>query len=108
MAETKPKAGEALMTFFREAPEQAQAWLAAIRNMEGASALDPKTHQLVCVGICAALQMKDGAFFHAQAAKAAGASKAEVISAILAALPAAGQGVVEVLPNAVGVFSETV
>ncbi|MBS1944579.1 MAG: carboxymuconolactone decarboxylase family protein [Bacteroidetes bacterium] len=94
------------MTFFREAPEQAQAWLASIRNMEGASAMDPKTHQLVCIGICAALQMKDGASFHAQAAKAAGASKAEVISAILAALPAAGQGVVDVLPIAIRVFSE--
>lgn len=99
-----PKVGNALKAFFVNAPEQARAWIGAIQAMETASTLDPKTQQLVCLGIAAALGMEDGAAYHAQAAKMAGAARSEVISAIMAALPATGQGVLEVLPIALEAF----
>lgn len=104
MANEGQKVGNALGMFFSNAPEQAQAWLGAIGAMEKASALDPKTQQLVCLGITAALEMKDGAAYHSLAAKKAGADRKEIISAIMAALPAAGQGVLEVLPSALDAF----
>jgi alkylhydroperoxidase/carboxymuconolactone decarboxylase family protein YurZ len=42
--------------------------------------------------------------FHVRSAKAAGASRLEVISALLIGLPAAGQIVVQVLPAALAAY----
>lgn len=92
------------MMFCNHAAEQAQTWLTAIGAMEKASAFDPKTQQLVCLGITAALEMRDVAAYHSLAARKAGADRKEIISAIMTALPAAGQGVLEVLPQALEAF----
>ena len=78
--------------------------MSAIRGLEGACALDPKTKSLAYVAVLAALGLKSGVPFHAAEAKRAGASRAEVISAILIGLPAGGNGVIASLPAAVAVF----
>lgn len=53
-------------------------------------ALDSKTANLVAVGIATAIRNQDALDGHIKLAKQAGASKDEVISAILVALPSVG------------------
>ena len=75
--------------------------------MAGASALDKKTAALAYLAVLAALRMESGVPFHVQAAKQLGASREEVISAILVGLPAAGHVVTQVLPAAIAAYDGT-
>lgn len=93
-------------TFMKEAPRHAQAWGAMVQGVGQASALERKTEELAYLAVLAALRMEGGIPFHVQAAKQAGATRDEVISAILVGLPAAGHGVTQVLPAAVAAFDE--
>jgi alkylhydroperoxidase/carboxymuconolactone decarboxylase family protein YurZ len=95
---------KAFQTFMTEAPEHAQAWGGMVQGMAGASALDDKTRELAYLAVLAALRMESGIPFHVQSAKGAGASREEVISAILVGLPAAGHVVTQVLPAAVAAY----
>jgi alkylhydroperoxidase/carboxymuconolactone decarboxylase family protein YurZ len=95
---------EAFKTFMREAPEHAQAWGAAIGGLAAASALDKKTSALAYLAVLAAKRLESGIPFHVQVAKDSGASRDEVISAILVGLPAAGLGVTQVLPAAIAAY----
>jgi alkylhydroperoxidase/carboxymuconolactone decarboxylase family protein YurZ len=69
-----------------------------------ASALDDKTAALAYLAVLAALRIESGVPFHVQAAKKAGATRHEVVSAILVGLPAAGQVVTQVLTAAVAAY----
>ncbi len=104
MSDQKSLISNAFQTFMNEAPQHAQAWGAAIQGLAGASALDKKTAELAYLAVLAALQLESGVPFHVQAAKKAGASREEVISAILVGLPAAGHRVTQVLPAAVAAY----
>jgi alkylhydroperoxidase/carboxymuconolactone decarboxylase family protein YurZ len=94
----------AFQTFMREAPEHAQAWGGVVQGLAKASALDKKTEELAYLAVLAALRLESGVPFHVQTAKQAGASRAEVISAILVGLPAAGHSVTQVLPAALAAY----
>jgi len=94
----------AFQAFMSQAPAHAQAWGAMVQGLAGASALDKKTSGLAYLAVLAALRLEGGIPFHVAAAKAAGASREEVISAILIGLPAAGHGVTQVLPAAITAF----
>jgi alkylhydroperoxidase/carboxymuconolactone decarboxylase family protein YurZ len=52
------------------------------------------------LAVLAALRLESGVPLHVQLAREAGASREEVISAILVGLLVAGQGVTQVLPRA--------
>jgi alkylhydroperoxidase/carboxymuconolactone decarboxylase family protein YurZ len=65
----------AFQTFMRESPQHTQA-------MSAASAL-------AYLAVLAALRLENGIPFHVQAAKQAGATRDEVISAVLIGLPLA-------------------
>lgn len=67
-------------------------------------ALDPKTSALAYLSVLAVQRLQGGVAFHVRAAKDAGASRVEVISAILVGLPAAGNCVTEVLPAAMTAY----
>jgi alkylhydroperoxidase/carboxymuconolactone decarboxylase family protein YurZ len=95
---------DAFRTFMSEAPKHAQAWGAMVQGLSTASALEPKTSALAYLAVLAALRAESGVPFHARAARQAGASRDEVISAILIGLPAAGHGVTRVLPAAVTAY----
>ena len=95
---------DAFHTFMSEAAEHAQAWMGAVRGLDDASALDKKTEELAYVAVLAALRLESGVPLHVQLAKEAGASRDEVISAVLVGLPAAGQGVTQVLPTAIATY----
>jgi alkylhydroperoxidase/carboxymuconolactone decarboxylase family protein YurZ len=95
---------QAFQTFMREAPQHAQAWGSMVQSLASASALDRKTSALAYLAVLAALRLESGIPFHAQTARQAGASREEVISAILIGLPAAGHGVTQCLPAALAAY----
>ena len=94
----------AFQTFMSQAPQHARAWGTMVQGLAGAGALDDKTRELVYLAVLAALRLESGVPFHVQAARQAGASRDEVISAILVGLPAAGHAVTQVLPAAVAAY----
>ncbi len=94
----------AFRAFIGEAPQHAQAWNEAVQSLASASALDGKTRALAYLAVLAALRLESGIPFHVQAAREAGASREEVISAVLLGLPAAGLGVTQVLPAAIAAY----
>jgi len=104
MSESKSLISQAFQTFMREAPEHAQAWGGMVQNLAQASALDSKTGALAYLSVLAALRIESGVPFHVQAAKKAGASRQEVISAILVGLPAAGHVVTQALHAAIATY----
>jgi alkylhydroperoxidase/carboxymuconolactone decarboxylase family protein YurZ len=104
MSEQPTLISNAFQTFMREAPQHAQAWGSMVQGMSAASALDKKTSALAYLAVLAALRLENGIPFHVQSAKQAGATREEVISAILIGLPAAGNGVTQVLPAAVAAY----
>ncbi len=97
---------DAFATFQREAPRHAEAWMAAVQGLGAADALDEKTSHLVYIGILAAQRLVSGVPFHVKLARRAGASREEVISAVLLGLPAAGNGVTQALPAALAAYDE--
>jgi alkylhydroperoxidase/carboxymuconolactone decarboxylase family protein YurZ len=78
--------------------------MAAVKGLDAAGALDQKTKHLAYLAVLAALRLESGIPLHARLAKQAGASRDEMISAILVGLPAAGNGVTQVLPAAIAAF----
>jgi alkylhydroperoxidase/carboxymuconolactone decarboxylase family protein YurZ len=104
MANDQNLVSNAFQTFMSEAPNHAQAWGGMVMGLAKASALDAKTSALAYLAVLAALRMESGVPFHVQAAKKAGATRSEVISAILIGLPAAGHAVTQVLPAALAAY----
>lgn len=104
MTEQRQQVSHAFQTFLRQAPEHAQAWMQGVQQLASASALDEKTAELAYLAVLAAVRLESGVPFHVQAAKQAGASRSEVISAILVGLPAVGHGVTQVLPAAIAAY----
>lgn len=94
----------AFRAFLKEAPRQAQAWMDAVGTLGAASALDEKCGHLAYLAVLAALRLESGVSFHVLLAKNAGASRAEVVSAILIGLPAAGNAVTQCLPVALAAY----
>ena len=94
----------AFQLFMTEAPEHAQAWLNATKALDSASALDKKTEELTYIAVLAAMGLTSGIPFHIDLAKKNGASRKEVISAVLVGLPAAGNVVLQSLPIALEAF----
>lgn len=104
MSDTPNSISSAFQTFLSEAPEHAQAWMQAVGGLGAASALDRKTEELAYLAVLAAMRLESGIPFHVQQAKDAGASRAEIIGAILNGLPAAGQCVIQSLPIALRAY----
>jgi alkylhydroperoxidase/carboxymuconolactone decarboxylase family protein YurZ len=86
---------ESFKAFLAEAPHQSKAWMEVVEALGAASALDPKTKALCYLSVLATARMTSGVPFHARLARSAGASRSEVISAVLVGLPAVGQAIVE-------------
>jgi alkylhydroperoxidase/carboxymuconolactone decarboxylase family protein YurZ len=104
MTDQRSRISRAFQAFMSEAPQHAQAWGAAVQGLGTASALDAKTSALAYLAVLAAVGLESGVPFHVQAAREAGASRQEVISAILVGLPAAGHRVTQALPAAIAAY----
>ena len=94
----------AFQAFLAETPSHAKAWMTAVQELGRASALDEKTASLAYLAVLAALRLESGVPFHVGLAKRAGASRAEVLSAILVGLPAAGNAVIQAIPSALDAY----
>ena len=106
MNEERSLISKAFEIFTKDAPQHAAAWNSLVQDLFAANTLDPKTAALVYLAVLAALGLESGVPFHVHSAKNAGASREEVISAILIGLPAAGHGVTRALPAAIEAFDE--
>ena len=104
MEDKRRNVSNAFQLFLEEAPAYARAWMEAVRGLETASALDKKTSALAYLAVLAALRLDSGVPFHVQLAKRAGATRAEVLSAILLGLPAVGNAVTQSLPAALAAY----
>jgi len=104
--ENESQVSTAFQTFLKEAPEHQKAWLGAVQGLGAASKLDAKTEALVYIGILSATRLESGLPFHVIEAKKHGASRDEIISAVLAGLPAVGNNVIQSLPIALRIFDQ--
>jgi alkylhydroperoxidase/carboxymuconolactone decarboxylase family protein YurZ len=104
MSDKETLMSDAFQVFMREAPQHAKAWMPAAQNLGSASALDKKTESLAYLAVLSVLRLESGIPFHVAIAKEAGASRNEVISAILVGLPAAGNVVTRALPVAIQAY----
>jgi alkylhydroperoxidase/carboxymuconolactone decarboxylase family protein YurZ len=104
MSDPGPQVSNAFQVFLAEAPQHAEAFMAAVQGLGAASALDRKAEELAYLAVLAALRLESGVPFHVELAKQAGATRDEVISAVLIGLPAAGLGVTQALPVALAAF----
>ena len=95
---------KAFQAFMSEAPQHAQAWGSMVQGLAGSSALDRRTSALAYLAVLAAMRLESGIPFHVKVAKQAGATREEVISAILVGLPAAGLCVTQALPAAIAAY----
>ena len=94
----------AFKSFLTEAPDHAKTWGRMVQDLGKASALDPKTGELAYIAVLAALNRTSGIPFHVLSVKEAGATREEIISAILVGLPAAGHVVTQSLPVALEAY----
>ena len=95
---------QSFQAFMTEAPAHSRAWMQAVEALGAASALDQKTAALAYLAVLAALRLESGVPFHVRLAKKTGATRAEVLSALLVGLPAAGNAVTGCLPAALAAF----
>ena len=100
------KVSDAFQVFMKEAPGHQQAWLEVVQKLGAASALDAKTEELVYIGILAAARLESGLAFHVAHARSLGATREEIISAVLAGLPAVGNCVIQALPVALQAYDQ--
>ena len=104
MSLDKSLISEAFQTFSTEAPEHAKAWMTLVQSLSEASSLDSKARELSFLAVLAALGRTNGIPFHVKSALDKGASRDEIISAILVGLPAAGHIVTQSLPAAIQIL----
>ncbi|MCX7709458.1 MAG: carboxymuconolactone decarboxylase family protein [Clostridia bacterium] len=94
----------AFQTFMKDAPDHSQAWMEAVQKLGAASKLDPKTDELAYISVMAAVGLESGLPFHVKHAKKLGATRDEIISAVLVGLPAVGNQVIRALPLAISAY----
>ncbi|MDV0446199.1 hypothetical protein MsAg5_00250 [Methanosarcinaceae archaeon Ag5] len=92
--------------FMEESGDVGKAFMDLTTRAAEASALDQKTEELAYIAVLAALRMTSGLTFHVKMAKAAGATREEIKSAVLVGLPAAGLVVTEAFALALKSYDE--
>ena len=93
--------------FRQEAPEVAAAFNSLIMALVASEGLDQKTKQLIYIAMKAAMGDDMAVKAHVPMAKAAGATREEVVDAILMTLTVSGiRGIVHCLPEAVSQFEK--
>jgi AhpD family alkylhydroperoxidase len=91
--------------FDKEFPELASRYLKLLDAQRSMKGLDAKTRQLINVGIQTANRNLRGVKYHASMAKKAGATRDEVLGAVVLNLHVCGIGVVlDTLPAALAGF----
>jgi AhpD family alkylhydroperoxidase len=93
--------------FQKEAPEVAKGFNGLIQSLIATKGLDPKTKQLVYIGVKAANADVEAIKYHVPMAKKLGATRDEIKDTILITLTVCGlKGVTSCLPTALQVYDE--
>lgn len=100
------KVSKAFEAFQKEAQAFQKPWINLVTQLEEATALDKKTAALSYLAVLAATRLEGGLPFHTKLAKKHGATKEEVISAVLIGLPAVGNTVIQALPIVIDAYDE--
>lgn len=95
---------DAFQKFVKEFPEYSGPWMEMVQKLDSANRLDEKTKTLAYLSVLAASGLLSGIPFHVQHAKSLGASRDEVVGAVLVGLPAAGHKVIQALPAAIKAY----
>ena len=103
----KSKMGNGFKILLSETGETGKAYMEMVMKGSQASALDRKTRELAYLSVLAALRMTGGIAYHVDSAKELGATKAEVMSAVLVGLPAVGIQVIDALSAAAECYGES-
>jgi len=98
------KVSKSFEAFASEAPEYHSIWMENVQKLDAVSKLDKKTKELAYLAVLAAIRLESGIPFHTKMAKVYGATREEIISAILVGLPAVGNCVVSALPIALSAY----
>lgn len=91
---------------YAHAGEAGGAFLDMILKEAETSSLDPKTHELVYLGVLTAARIESGIGMHTKEAKRLDATREEVKSAVLVALPAVGFPAILALLTALKSYDE--
>ena len=102
----KAEISNAFMTFLKETPAYSGAWMEMVQKVDAANALDAKTKALSYLAVLASAGLTSGVPFHVKEAKKLGASRDEVIGAVLVGLPAVGNRIVQALPVALEAYED--
>lgn len=94
----------AFQIFMKEAPEYQKIWMEAVQKLDCVSKLDSKTEELAYIAVLASSRLEGGLPFHVKHAKELGATRDEIISAVLVGLPAVGNVVIQSLPIALKAY----
>jgi len=98
-----------MIVFEKEAPMVADAFNGLIEALKNLNGLDPKTKQLIYIGIKSALGDTTAVFYHVAMAKELGATRDEIKDTILITLTVNGlNGVTGCLPMALAVYDKAV
>lgn len=95
----------AFQIFMKEAPEYQKIWMETVQKLDSVSELDSKTEELAYIAVLASSRLEGGLPFHVKHAKSLGATREEIISAVLVGLPAVGNIVIQALPIAIDAYS---
>ncbi len=90
----------AFTCFMKEAPEQAKAWMEAVKKLDETCALDSKTEEIAYIAVLSAVGLLSGIAFHVKHAKALGVTSVQIKSAVLLSLPAVRNKAFGALPIA--------
>ena len=94
----------AFQTFIKEAPQYQKIWMETVQSLGSVSKLDSKTEELAYIAVLASARLEGGLPFHVKHAKSLGATRDEIISAVLVGLPAVGNIVIQALPIAINAY----
>lgn len=94
----------AFQTFISEAQDYQKIWMETVQKLGSVSKLDPKTEELSYIAVLASSRLEGGIPFHVKHAKSLGATREEIISAVLVGLPAVGNIVIQSLPIALNAY----
>ncbi len=97
---------DSFRVFMKEAPKEQASWAKMIGDLSSASALDDKTQALCYITALVSADLLSGINYHVKIAKATGASRNEVKSAVLTALPVVGNRAIHALPVALDAYDE--
>ncbi|SFW82349.1 carboxymuconolactone decarboxylase family protein [Chitinophaga sancti] len=102
------KAYNSMDLFKKEAPEIADAFNTLIQAIVKSNGLDEKTKQLIYIALKAVQGDSQALSFHILMAKEKGATKPEVIDALMVTLTVAGvKGIVTGLPVVMDIYKDT-